>query len=252
MSVFVIAEVGVNHMGRLDHAFALIRAARDAGADAVKFQAFDPTRLAIDDHGKRAMLKSLALTRDELAMCAAETRHAGLEFICTPMDEEWLAFCVGVLRVARIKVGSGQNRNKTFLAAVAATGLPVIISNGLGISTTEFADNIGILGPLPKTDITLLSCMSKYPTPETDIHIADMRHLAWAHPGCRVGFSCHARSFWPSVAAVYAGAECVEKHITLPGLKSPDQTSSIYPDELRAMVREIRYAEKCRAAVPPG
>ena len=237
---FVIAEAGVNHGGRLDHALALIRAAHDAGADAVKFQAFDPERLAPGDYIKRAMLKGLALTRAELTMCAAECGYVGgLEFMCTPMDEEWLEFIVG-LDVKRIKIGSGQAGDARFVRACAATGLPMIISNGM-------VSNEGLMTSLDECppDTTVLYCVSKYPTPASDVHLSEIARLRRV-TGMSVGFSSHCRSFWPSVAAVYAGATVVEAHLALPGTDGPDVPSSLLPEEFKAMVREIRGARDVR------
>lgn len=248
--VFIIAEAGVNHCGRLDHAFALIRAAKDAGADAVKFQGFTPERLAPDNYERRAMLKSLALTEAELIMCAAETEHAGMEFMCTAFDDEWLKWLLSRKMIKRIKIGSGQvldhAANRDMWSVADASGLPVIISNGLAFEQ-DVQRCIDGVGGVMRT--TVLSCISRYPTPETDVALAELEECRSRYGACKIGFSSHCRSFWPSVAAVYVGAEVVECHVTLPGLKSPDQTSSIYPDELRAMVREIRYAERVRGTV---
>lgn len=233
----VIAEIGVNHGGRLDHALALIRAAKDAGADAAKFQMFQPALLCPGNWERQAMLKGLALTREELTMCAAECGHVGIEFMCTPMDSAALVFLTEYmpahLRPKRLKIGSGQAMNRAFAAAIATYGLPVIMSTGMnGGDDTE--DMLNILG----TDVTLLYCVSKYPTPDAAVSLAAMNDLRkWGLP---VGISSHCRSFWPTVAAVYAGAVVTENHICLPGTEGPDVSSSLLPEEFGAMVREIR------------
>lgn len=240
---FIIAEAGVNHCGRLDYALALVQQATAAGADAVKFQAFTPTVQAPLDWETRAMLKGLALTREELVMCAAEARREGIEFMCTPMDAEWLAFCVDVLGIRRVKVGSGQNRNIPFLREVGATRLPVILSAGMGASVDDMSDAWDYLMGTSRDvlDITFLSCVSKYPTPETEMSLEDMKDLRRIFPNAKVGLSSHCRSFWPCVAAAYAGASVVEVHVKLDeGHKGPDMSSSILPCELKAMVHEIR------------
>ena len=237
MSVFIIAEAGVNHSGRLDHALALVAAAKAAGADAVKFQAFTPLRLAPLDYEKQAMLKGLALTKSELTILHAECRAKQIEFLVTPMDEEWLEFVLG-LGMKRIKIGSAQAKDEKFLAAVAATRLPVIISNGMA-TDAEIQRALEILSPCQS--ITLLSCVSKYPTPETEIDITEIQRLRDEFL-VDVGFSSHCRSFWPSVAAAYAGASVVENHICLPGTTGPDISSSLLPEEFGAMVRGVRRA----------
>lgn len=161
--------------------------------------------------------------------------------MCTAMDTRWLSFLTHPEyrpMVKRLKIGSGQNRDSAFLAACAATGLPIIISNGMA-TDGEFANALQVLISGGATDITVLSCVSRYPTPETDISMDSIRALRAAYPMCKVGFSSHCRSFWPSVAAAYAGAVVVECHIALPGTTGPDIGSSLLPEEFGAMCREI-------------
>ncbi len=243
MPTFVIAEAGVNHSGRLDHALALIAAAKAAGADAVKFQAFTPSVLAPLDWENRAMLKGLALTREELTMCAAEARHKGIEFFLTAMDSEWLSFSTS-LNVKRFKIGSGQNRDKDFVQAVGilaeSRGQPVIMSNGMA-DNLEFNTAVAwLLDVMPEKDVTLLSCVSKYPTPDVDMSMSGMEHLRDLWPNVGVGLSSHCRSFWPCVAAAYAGAAVIEAHLALDGTTGVDVPSSLLPGEFAAMIREIR------------
>lgn len=237
-AVFVIAEAGVNHGGRLNHALALVAAAATAGADAVKFQAFTPLRISPFDYEKQAMLKGLALTADELEILAAECDHKKIEFLVTPMDDYWLRV-VEKLGVKRIKIGSGQNRDLGFIYAVATRGLPVIISNGMA-DDAEFESSVRMLMAPHGSDVTVLACVSKYPTPDVDVSLSEMTRLKGRWPGVDVGFSSHCRSFWPSVAAVYAGATVIEAHLALPGTTGVDVPSSLLPDEFAAMVREIR------------
>lgn len=247
MSVFVIAEAGVNHQGRLDHAFALIAHAKAAGADACKFQMFTPEWLAPADYAKRALLKSLALTRSELIMCAAECAHQKIEFIVTPMDTECLDWLMALPKHARprkIKVGSAQVKDLKFIQAVAAYKLPVIISNGMCSDFELAAALCEISGAVDyAVRPIVLSCVSKYPTPDADVHLSEIRRLRETFSYADIGFSSHCRSFWPTVAAVYAGATVVECHICLPDTTGPDIASSLLPEEFAAMVREIRVAE---------
>lgn len=243
MNAFIIAEAGVNHGGRLDHALHLIAAAKHAGADAVKFQAFDPTRLSPLDWERRAMLKGLALTREELTMCVAEARHGArpIEFMCTAMDTDWLSFLTDSRMVKRLKIGSGQNRDLNFLRACADTQLPVIISNGMAATAIEFPRSVQVLIDNKCKDITILSCVSKYPTPDSYVSLDDVRMLQQSYHGvCKVGFSSHCRSFWPCVAAAACGATVIEAHIALEGTTGVDVPSSLLPYEFEAMVREVR------------
>lgn len=241
---FIIADAGVNHCGRLDYALKLIKRAAEAGVNAVKFQGFSPTELAPADYATRAMLKGLWLSPEEMTMLAAECDRESVEFMCTPMNATWLDFCVNTLRMKRVKIGSGQNRDLDFVRACGTTGLPVIISNGMA-DNREFAEAMAALWGAGCSDVTVLACISKYPTPDTSICMSEIARLRDLYPTATVGFSCHARSFWPSVAAVYAGAAVVEKHLKLSDDHvGPDMSSSITPQECDAWVREIRQAEK--------
>lgn len=241
--VFIICEAGVNHQGRLDYALQLVAEAKKSGADAVKFQGFAPSEQAPLDYKTRAMLKGLWMSPEELIMLSAECRHKQIEFMLTPMNDGWLKHAV-TLGVKRIKVGSGQNRNIPLLKAVGATKLPVIISNGMA-DNREFCVAVETLIDGGAEDITMLSCVSKYPTPETDITMNEMARLKDLFPGLKVGLSSHCRSFWPCVAAAYAGATVIEAHMKLSeGDIGPDMSSSLLPEEFKAMVREVRCATR--------
>ena len=239
LMVLVIAEGGVNHQGNLSTAISLTRAAKDAGADIIKWQAFTPWRLTTD-HARQAVLKGLALTKEELIILAAEARALGIEPVVTPMDEQWLEFCVRELGVKRVKIGSAQAGNAAFVYTVGTYGLPVLISNGMA-PPSVFAQAVNEW-LYEVDDVTVMSCVSRYPTPDADVSMERLRVLKDDFPDRRVGFSSHCRSFWPSVAAVYAGAAAVEAHLMLPGCTSPDAGSSLLPEEFGAMVREVRYA----------
>lgn len=238
--VFCIAEAGIAHVGRLDYALRLVHQASDAGFDAVKFQAFTPFDLSGMDHEKHAMLKGLALTKEELKIIAAECRRESIEFMCTPMGIEWVDFLVKDLHVKRFKIGSAQAGDRSFVEYVAECGLPVIISNGM-CDSNVFVDSIRILQK-ENCDVTALYCVSKYPTEDADVILENMIALR-ERTGVKVGLSSHCPSIWPTVAAVYAGAMVTENHITLYGVSHPDEPSSLRGNQLNALVREIRYAE---------
>lgn len=237
----IIAEIGVNHGGRLDHALQLIAEAKRCGADAAKFQAFTPSALRPGDYAGQAMLKGLALTEDELTMLAAECDHVGIEFMCSPMDDYWLRV-IEKLGVERIKIGSAQVKNLAFIDAVNRCGLPVILSNGMCTDAALAA----AVDALSGASVTIMSCISEYPTSETTPTMSALRALRGDYPGVEVGFSSHCRSFWPTVAAVYAGATVTENHLRLPGCTGPDASSSLLPEEFKALVREVRVAENVR------
>lgn len=245
MSTLVIAEGGVNACGNLDVAIEITAAAARAGANAIKWQLFDPEHLAPGDFKRRALLKAHHTTRSEMTMLAAEAEREGLEFMATAFDAGSLAWLCQNDMIKRIKIGSGQVSatwsHDELWGMAALSRLPLIVSNGMCFDS-ELSDRLRAI-EAPKT---VMYCVSKYPTPETQINLSEMQSIPGRIEGVDIGFSSHCRSFWPSVAAVACGAVVIEAHLALPGCASPDAGSSLLPDEFAAMVREIRVAEAGR------
>lgn len=158
MSVFIIAEAGVNHNGNLDTAYRLVDAAVAAGADAVKFQTFKAENLVTaqadkaayqkittdTDENQLAMLKRLELKYELHFQLLAYCRQLGIEFLSTAFDFESLNFLVRELGVERLKIPSGEITNGPFLLAHAQTGNPVILSTGMA-TLGEVETALGVL-----------------------------------------------------------------------------------------------------------
>jgi N,N'-diacetyllegionaminate synthase len=219
---FVIAEAGVNHNGSFDTALRLVDAAKEAGADAVKFQLFDSIRLWGDER-----ISHLQLSDEQMDDLYAYSKFVGIEFMCTPFDIEAVEFLK--TRVKRMKIASGCIRRYEFLKAVAGTGLPVILSTGM----SNESDILDALEYMPE-DITLLHCTSSYPCRLEDVNLRAMEWLKGLAE--HVGLSDHTAGITVPISAVALGAEVIEKHLTLdrnqPG---PDHKSSITPKEFKAM-----------------
>lgn len=237
---FKIAEIGVNHNGSHGIAVELAAEAMRAGVDAVKFQAFDPDRLAEKGSKKHDLLSWLKLSDDALSSIAESCKQLGVEFMCTPFDPYHLDL-IASLGVKRIKISSGSVTNLPFMAAVGNVGLPIIISNGM-------CNDMQMEAALSKLrgHVTILYCVSKYPTPETDIHLEEIDRLKKRF-GCPVGYSDHTTGLFASVAAAAAGAVVVEKHFTKSRNQiGPDHVCSMEPGEIHAWVREIDGAANRR------
>lgn len=252
---FVIAETGVNHNGRLDLARRLVNKARQAGADAVKFQTFKAERLATISAPKAEyqrhhtdsvesqfeMLRRLELSpkahRAVLALCA----RSGILFLSSPFDEQSADF-LDSLGVAAFKIPSGEITNLPFLAHVAGKGKPLIISTGMAtLGEVEMAVNA--VRKAGSRDIILLHCVSNYPANPADINLRAMKTLETAF-GVPVGYSDHTPGIEVSIAAVALGACVVEKHFTLDRtLPGPDHRSSLEPDELASLIHGLRSVE---------
>ena len=280
--VYVIAEAGVNHNGRLDLALQLIDAAIDAGADAVKFQAFSPEDLvtagaakaAYQDrndphsHSQLDMLRGLALSPGDFRSLRDHCRAGGIEFLCTPFDQPSLDMLVDDLGVRRLKFGSGELTNAPFLWNATRTGLPLIISTGmadmdeieLALGVVAHALGFGDQTAVPSEKIfrqaaeangakaalnrqvVLLHAVSDYPARLDAVHLHAMTVMRERF-GVPVGFSDHTEGIAAAIAAAALGAAVIEKHFTLDrNMDGPDHKASLEPDELTAMVAGIRAA----------
>ena len=260
-STFIIAEAGVNHNGDIGIAKELIDIAVDTGADAVKFQTFKADNLVTKnaskaDYQKRNtdsqesqydMLKSLELSEifhKELIACCKEKE---IEFISTPFDNDSVELLDG-LGVGRFKIPSGEITNKPLIRNVSEKGKPIILSTGMSfIGEVEQAvrwveGTWNKLNGKPK--LTLLHCVSNYPTNVEDCNLMAMKTMETAF-GYPVGFSDHTLGIEVSAAAVALGATVIEKHFTVDkNMTGPDHKASLEPDELKAMIVSIRNVEK--------
>jgi len=275
--VYVIAEAGVNHNGNRELAFQLVEAAAQAGADAVKFQTFNASRLASAQAPKAAyqkrstdaaesqleMLRKLELPLSWHHELQAHARERGIEFLSTAFDADSLAF-LQQLGLPLYKVPSGEITNGPLLWRFARTGRPLILSTGMAtLSEVEQALAIAAHGMHADVEpagldevwqgwsradwrervrerVTLLHCTSQYPTPPHEVNLRAMDTLASAF-GLRVGYSDHTEGGLVPIAAVARGATVIEKHFTLDrGLPGPDHKASLEPDELTRMVADIR------------
>lgn len=263
MRVFVIAEAGVNHNGDADRALAMVDAARDAGADAVKFQSFStdkvigPTAEKADYQkretgagSQRDMVRPLEMS-DELHHRLVERAAArGIEFMSTPFDEEATDLLI-VLGMRRIKVPSGELVNHPFLRYLAARNLPMIVSTGMAdMAEIEEAlaviagerQRLGFTAPMAEM-VTVLHCTSNYPAACADVNLRAMRTIQ-ERTGLPIGYSDHTLGLAVSTAAVALGATVIEKHFTLDAtLPGPDHRASLEPAELAALIRQIRDVE---------
>ncbi|MBX3395729.1 MAG: N-acetylneuraminate synthase family protein [Phycisphaerae bacterium] len=254
---FIIAEAGVNHDGSIDKARQLIDAAREAGADAVKFQCFRADRLVaadaptcdyqtIHDAGatdQRTMLRRLELTPENFRQLAEYARSVGLIFLATPFGIEELEFIVNEIGVPAIKIASPDIINVPLLANAADTGRPLILSTGAS-DNAEIESAISRLKNVGAGDrLILLHCVSSYPTPPQCARLARIRQMS-SRFGMPVGFSDHVDDVAIGAAAVYAGACVLEKHITLDRTATgPDHFFSLDPDQFRNYVAAVRTAE---------
>ena len=254
MSIYIIAEAGVNHNGSLATAKALAEAAKEAGADCVKFQTFRAEKLVSRSARKAAyqegttgegtqaeMLKKLELSYDAFRELKDHCGRIGIRFLSTPFDMDSIAF-LDTMDMPFWKVPSGEVTNAPYLAAIGKTGKPVVLSTGM-CTLEEVGAAIRVLRDNGAGTIRLLQCNTEYPTPFEDVNLRAMATMREAF-GLETGYSDHTRGIEAPIAAAALGAGIIEKHFTLDrNMEGPDHKASLEPGELKAMVQAIRHIE---------
>ncbi len=255
MSIFIIAEAGVNHNGSPETARRLADAAKAAGADCVKFQTFKAENLVsrgaqkaeyqknTTGGGSQAeMLKKLELSYSDFTALKEYCDRIGICFLSTPFDPESINF-LNTIDMPFWKIPSGEITNYPYLRAIARTGRPVVMSTGM-CSMEEIREAIQALRENGAGEIRLLHCNTEYPTPFEDVNLKAMQTLR-AEFGLETGYSDHTQGIEVPIAAAAMGAIIIEKHFTLDrNMEGPDHKASLEPEKLAAMVRAIRNIEK--------
>ncbi len=253
--VIIIAEAGVNHNGSMELAKEMVRKAREADVDYIKFQTFVPKKLVSQyadkadyqkettggDQSQLQMLEKLALTYNDFVELRDFCREVGIGFISTPFDLDSIDF-LETLDMDFWKVPSGEVTNLPYLEKIGNTGRDIVISTGM-CEMPEIIDAVKVLENSGAGKITVLHCNTEYPTPYSDVNLKAMLHIG-AETGKPIGYSDHTLGIEIPVAAVALGASVIEKHFTLDKtMEGPDHRASLEPDELKAMVSAIRHIE---------
>lgn len=282
MAVKIIAEAGVNHNGDMAIAYELVRAAQQAGADAVKFQTFTASELVTEEaqqcdyqvrntqkvESQLAMLERLELSRQDHIELQQFCHQIGIEFLSSAFDSNSLQFLVDDLKLKTLKIASGEITNLPFLLEHAQTGCDLIISTGMStLSEVQTALEVLAFGLIKhktevpsaakfkhayesdegqyslKQKVTVLHCTTEYPAPLSSINLRALDTLKEAFE-LPVGYSDHSDGITVSIAAVAREATVIEKHFTLDKTMSgPDHQASLDPNQLSEMVTAIRAIE---------
>lgn len=253
----IIAEAGVNHNGNMDIAKRLIDAAADAGVDYVKFQTFKTENLvsfnaptaeyqkaATQETSQYTMLKRLELNEQQHIELIEYCNKKGVKFLSTAFDMDSIDLLES-LNLDLWKIPSGEITNYPYLARIAATGKPIIMSTGM-CDTSDINNALDALieNGATKESITLLHCNTQYPTPYEDVNLLAMNTIKSDY-GLATGYSDHTQGIEIPVAAVALGACVIEKHFTLDrNMEGPDHKASLEPAELKKMVEAIRIVEQ--------
>mgnify|MGYP001521240979 FL=1 len=256
MAVYIIAEAGVNHNGRLDLALRLCDVAKAAGVDAVKFQTWKTEKIVTQTAAKATyqventhsneetqfdMLKKLELSYRQFFEIKEYCDKIGIDFLSTPDEEDSLDFLVS-LHLPFLKIGSGEVNNIPYLKRIGQCRMPVILSTGMSwLSDVEIAYRT--LLEAGANSVSLLHCTTNYPCPMSEVNLCAMQTMKNAFK-CKIGYSDHTMGAEIPIAAVAMGAEIIEKHFTLSRkMEGPDHKASLEPAELKYMVDCIRNIE---------
>lgn len=256
MSVFIIAEAGVNHNGNIIIAKKLVDMAVECGADAIKFQTFK----AEESTGKFAekaqyqkendskiesqfeMIKNLELPFEQFKEIQNYCNDKEIMFISTPDGIESLNYLISI-DVPLIKIGSTEVTNYEFLKQIGETGKDIILSTGMS-TLGDVEKALEVLYSTGNKNIRLMHCTTDYPTAVEDVNIRAMITMRDAFK-IPVGLSDHTTGFEAAIACVSLGGGFIEKHITLDkNMKGPDHKASLSPSEFKEYVFHIRNTEK--------
>ena len=249
---YIIAEIGNNHNGSLDLAFKLIDKAKEAGADAAKFQMRQLSKTYIksakdavdEDLGSQYildLLKKFQLSNHELIQCFNHCKSIGIEPLCTPWDIESVQM-LSQYGLEGYKVASADLTNYELLEALSETNKPVILSTGMS-SDSQIKHTVNYLDGLI-SEYALLHCNSAYPAPYKDINLHYIKKLKQISSTGIIGYSGHERGIEVPIAAIALGAKVIEKHFTIDkGMEGSDHKVSLLPEEFKEMVSCIRNVE---------
>ena len=263
---FIIAEMSGNHNQSLERALAIVDAAAEAGAHAIKLQTYTADTITIDAHSgaftigdKNSLWKGRNLYDlykeahtpwEWHAPIMARAKERRLIAFSTPFDESAVDF-LETLAVPAYKIASFENVHLPLIRKVAATGKPIIMSTGMA-SLAELDDAVSAARQAGCRDLVLLKCTSTYPATPENTNLATIAHMR-ALFGCEVGLSDHTMGVGVSVAAVALGATMIEKHFTLARADGGvDSAFSLEPAELAALVVETGRAAAAMGAIAYG
>lgn len=260
--VYIVAELSANHGHKLENALASVRAAKEAGADAIKIQTYTADTITLDcnqpdfqvnsgtmwDGVTLHQLYEQAFTPWEWHKAIFDkAKRVGIDCFSTPFDKTAVDF-LEELGNPIYKIASFEITDIPLIEYAASKHKPMVISTGIATPddiqlALEACKRVG------NEDVTLLHCVSAYPAPMELVNLRTMMDMAQRY-GVRVGLSDHTMGADVAIAAVALGATMVEKHFILDrAIGGPDAAFSMQQDEFATMVRSIRNVEKALGTV---
>ena len=244
---FIIAEIGNNHEGNFNNAKKLIKAAANAGVDAVKFQTFITNDFVSLDHPSFQRLKKFELTHQQFLKLKKFANNQKLNFISTPLDFLSANFLKKNCKI--IKIASGDNNFYDLINIFFDYRKQLIISTGMmnAVNVEKLIKFIleKIGNKFLKNNLSLLHCTSSYPAEDKSLNLMSIKYLADKYKEINIGYSDHSVGYDACVTAVALGAKIIEKHFTLSNNSSNfrDHKLSLNPVDMEIMVKKIRKVE---------
>lgn len=249
--MYIIAEIGINHNGNLDTALKMIDAAKEAGADCVKFQKRNPDK-CVPEHQKnqpRTFLgeemtyleykKRIEFGTYDYWCISNHCKKIGIDWTVSVWDLDSVEFMKQFVNcIPFIKIPSALITDLELMHAVNQLNIPIVMSNGMStfeeiITPIQYFNNI----------TTILHCNSSYPSNPANLDLNAIKTFKSMYPNLKIGYSGHEIGYFPTVIAVAAGAEVVERHFTLDNsMEGTDQQASLEPQDFKAMVDDIHRA----------
>ncbi len=255
---FIIAELSANHNHKKEIALESIKAAKEAGADAVKIQTYTADTITLDCDNEFFQIKQGTLwdgaTLYKLYQQAYTpwewhqelfdyAKSLDIPLFSTPFDKTAVDF-LEKLNNPIIKIASFELVDTPLIEYAASKGRPMIMSTGIA-SLEEIQDAVDACHKAGNNDITLLKCTSAYPAPLNEANLLTIPDMAKRF-GCKVGLSDHTKGNIGACTAVALGAQVIEKHFIIDrSIGGPDAAFSMKKDEFAEMVKRVRETEEC-------
>ena len=249
---YVIAEIGINHNGKISLAKKLIDVASKCGANAVKFQKRDLNSIYrkeilenpnLDSQGTEMLigiLREVELEEEDYKEIIEYCKEKEITFLCTPWDKISVDF-LERFNVPAYKIASADMTNFPLIKHISNTKKPMMISTGMS-TLEEIEKTVNFVKSL-NAQFVLLHCNSTYPSP---IDLLNLKMIPFLREKFNVpiGYSGHETSIIPTLAAANMGAVIIERHITLDKkMEGLDHAASLEPDELKQLIQNIRESE---------
>lgn len=239
---YIVAELNTSHFGDMDIARDMIRQAKAAGCDCVKFQSWSAETLYCESYYKdnaiaKRVVKKFSLDNAQLQALSEYATEFGIDFSSTPYSIEEARFLVESCNVPFVKIASMELDNYPYLTQLGELGVPLVLSTGMG-QWNEIVSAVKTIAATGNEQLIVLHCTSVYPSPPEIIRLNNLMALRAEFPKCPIGYSDHSIGIEMPVAAVALGACLVEKHFTLDSKRiGMDNQMATEPKEMEGMIR---------------